>query len=204
VTKHILGLAGLSALCLAVASCSPLTPTPAAVGGQPPAAVAPAEPEAGAPVPPSRWVMARTNEIPTTARCYTLSTERVIFKVLRVTSDNRSDWDKAAEAVPETCDNGSALWDDKWYNYNMPDDGSYNLMLMWLNIDKREYAYVVIKNTPTVWIVTDSEGIVSTPGNGAEVRKHYTSDGKKIDIDIRNPKNASPWTSNDIWVSFGF
>ena len=141
--------------------------------------------------------------IPTTSRCYTMSTERVVFKRFFISSDSRSDWDAQARSVADTCD-GTRVWDDKWYYYTLPDNETKNLMLLWRNIDRHEYGYVVIKNTPTLWLVYTNSGGPWTPGNGQQIKRTWTTDGKRIDIDVLNPKNESGWTANDIWVSFGY
>ncbi|MDB5102094.1 MAG: hypothetical protein JWM80_6515 [Cyanobacteria bacterium RYN_339] len=189
------------ALGLATASCmAPTTPTPA------PAPMERAAPDvAGTPEGPTRHVLLTIPRgIPTTGRCYTLTTERVVFKVYKLTSDNRSDWNVQAQAVPNTCSEGSMLWDDKWYFYWLRPDIVDNLMLVWRNLDRREYGYVVIKNTPTTWLVYSSGGGPWVVKNNAMLRRTWHSDGKRIDIDVKNPNNTGGWGENDIWVSFGF
>lgn len=183
----------LLALGLAVSSC-----------GHPTTQGAPTPGQAASVDAPTRHVLASvTNGIPKTSRCYTLSTERVVFKVLFVTSDNRSDWDAKAQEVGDTCD-GTRRWDDQWYYYTLPDDKTKNLMLLWRNIDRHEWGYVVVKNTPSVWLVYDNKGGPWTPKNGEQVKRTWHSDGKRIDIDVKNPENENGWTANDIWVSFGY
>ena len=154
--------------------------------------------------PTARHVVASIeNKIPATSRCYPLTTERVVFKVYHVKSDYREDWDAQAKKVPETCD-GTRVWHDKWYWYYLPPKEVDNLMLVWRNIDRHEYGYVVVKNTPTVWLVYDNKGGPWTPGNDQQIKRTWHTDGRRIDIDVKNPKNESGWTANDIWVSFGF
>ncbi|HEY9854150.1 MAG TPA: hypothetical protein V6D05_00345 [Stenomitos sp.] len=206
--KKYLGFAYLPALCLAVASCSSSPSTLSTQHREPTAQSAATAPDdlpyaAGTPSS-TRHVQATIPQgIPTTSRCYTLSTERVVFKVFFINSDNRSDWDAKASSVGDTCD-GTRRWDDQWYYYTLPDNQTRNLMLLWRNIDRREYGYVVIKNTPSLWLVYSNSGGPWTPSNGQQIKRTWTSDGKRIDIDVLNPKNEGGWTANDIWVSFGY
>lgn len=184
----------LSAIGLTLASCSASAPTP--VGTTVESQAAPGL---------SRQVLQATvrNGIPTTSRCYTLTTERVVFKLLWVDSDNRSDWKAKAETVEDTCD-GTRVWDDKWYWYRVPPDQTRNLMLVWRNIDTQEYGYVLIKNTPSVWLIYDNRRGPVVLANDQQFKKSWTVNGRRIDIDVKNPNNTGGWTSNDIWVSFGF
>lgn len=204
------GLLALPVMCLGLSSCSP-APTPTANDVPMPVAApqgAIAQPEATAdqaPMREDRQLLQTSvpNKIPTTSRCYTLSTERVIFKVLWVESDNRSDWDTAANGVANTCE-GTRVWDDKWYWYFVPADQTKNLMLLWKNIDAAEYGYVVIKNTPSLWLVYTNTAGPFIVKNDEQLKRTWTSNGRRIDIDVKNPNNEGGWTSNDIWVSFGY
>lgn len=193
----------LTAMGLVLSSCSSSAPTP--VGAGPDAIAPPAVKADQAPQPKDRQLLQASvpNGIPTTSRCYTLSTERVVFKVLWVESDNRSDWKAKAETVTNACD-GTRVWDDKWYWYFVPPDKTRNLMLVFRNIDTNEYGYVVVKNTPTVWLVYDNRGGPTVLANDRQFKKTWTLNGRRIDIDVKNPNNTGGWTANDIWVSFGF
>lgn len=205
------GLLTLPVLCLGLSSCSSPAPTPVVNGLPAPAgaedrAVAPLESTADqAPRQDGRQLLQASvaNEIPTTSRCYTLSTERVIFKVLWVESDNRSDWKAAASGIAKTCD-GTSVWDDKWYWYYVPPNETKNLMLVWKNIDAAEHGYVVIKNTPSLWLVYTNTAGPYVIKNNEQIKRTWTSNGRRIDIDIKNPNNEGSWTANDIWVSFGY
>jgi hypothetical protein len=181
-----------AALCLISASC----------GHEPSDTKAIAE----APSLAQRHVLADVSKgIPKVARCYPLSTERAIFKLFRVKSDDRNEWIRMAEGVADVCE-GTRAWDDKWYYYTLPDDKVDNLLLVWRNIDSHAYGYVAIKNTPNLWLV------YSNTGNGGpwhikndeQLKFSWTTDGRRIDIDVKNPRNVDGWTANDIMVSFGF
>lgn len=146
--------------------------------------------------------------IPTTSGCYEVGDERVKFMVITMRSKDKAVWDQTAKDVSRTCDR-TRVWDDKWYYYSLPDDGSKHLMLLWKNLDTGRYGYAGIMNFPTWWgAFTNSNGSpalipIHIP-NGKQHKLTWTTNGKQIDIDIRNPENTGPWTGNDIWVSFGY
>ena len=200
--RQRLGFALLPALCLAMVSCAPGPPSSIAKAPLP----APASPSSDGwqvqqiffKTPP---VSIRAG-IPSSGRCYTLTTERVVFRVYWLTTDNRSDWDAMADAVLDTC-TGTRVWDGYYSWFTLPDNQTKNLMIMWRNIDRKEYGYVVIKNTPALWLVYSNSGGPWTPRNGEEVTRSWTSDGKKIVIKVQNPNNEGAWTANDIIVSLG-
>jgi hypothetical protein len=182
---------------LALSSCSSSAPPP--VGAAAGAIAAPAAPQG------QRQLLQASipKGIPNTSRCYTLTTERVVFKVLWVESDERSVWTQKALGIPNTC-TGTKVWDDKWYWYYVPPDRTRNLMLAWKNIDAGKAGFVLIKNTPTLWLIYTSSGGPFVVPNGERFKVPWTVNGRLIEIDVRNPKNEGGWTANDIWVSFGY
>ncbi|MNS20437.1 hypothetical protein D3C72_521730 [compost metagenome] len=146
--------------------------------------------------------------IPNTNGCYEVGDERVKFMVITMRTKSKAAWDETARSVSRDCDK-SRVWDDRWYYYSLPDDGSKHLMLLWKNLDTGKYGYAGIMNFPTWWgAFTNSTGspelIPYYIPNGQQKKLTWTTNGKQIDIDIRNPENTGPWTANDIWVSFGY
>lgn len=146
--------------------------------------------------------------IPSTSGCYDVGDERVKFMVITMRSKTKAAWDQTAKSVSRDCDK-TRVWDDKWYYYSLPDDGTKHLMLLWKNLDTGKYGYAGIMNFPTWWgAFTNSNGgpelIPIYIENGKQKKLTWTTNGHQIDIDIRNPENTGPWTGNDIWVSFGY
>jgi hypothetical protein len=119
--------------------------------------------------------------------------------------NDRQKIDKVAQSLmSQTQGQVSANWDDAWYKVTLPDNRVKNLLLIWNNVDSREYGWVAIRNTPKQWQLLTSSGKWFTPGNGDQVKRTYFSNGVRIDLDILNPANTGRITPNDIFVSFGF
>ncbi|MFN3428770.1 MAG: hypothetical protein ACK46X_02325 [Candidatus Sericytochromatia bacterium] len=130
------------------------------------------------------------------------------FMVIPMRSKTKVTWDAVAKSVSRDCDT-TRLWDDKWYYYTLPDDGTKHLMLLWKNLNTGKYGYAGIMNFPTWWgAFTNSNGgpeaIPIHLENGKQRKLSWTTNGYQINIDILNPENTGPWTGNDIWVSFGY
>jgi hypothetical protein len=105
--------------------------------------------------------------------------------------------------VSSRCDR-TDLWDDNWYYWTLPDNRNKYLLLVWKNLNSGEYGYTFIQNTPeTWWYKTNNSGFRSIP-NGEQRKLTWSTNGTKIDIDIKNPENSNGWTANDIWYSFGY
>ncbi|MDB5101429.1 MAG: hypothetical protein JWM80_5850 [Cyanobacteria bacterium RYN_339] len=167
------------------------------------AVVACAHPPAAVTTPVRHTLSKLPNGIPGVNDCYRLRTQRVVFKVFRVLSVDRADWDAQARAVTNDCI-GTRIWDDQWYYYTLDDSREVVQLLVWRNIDAHEYGYLAIRNTPSQWLVYTNAGGPWVVGNGQQIKRTWTSDQTRIDIDVKNPKNTGSWTANEIWASFGY
>jgi hypothetical protein len=101
----------------------------------------------------------------------------------------------------------SHIRDDKWYWASLSETRNEVLLLVWWNMDERKYGWVAIKNTPERFLVrsNSSQGWVTPDEGGDKEYYQWTINGKKLDIDVRNPKNErNSWTRYDIWYSFGY
>jgi hypothetical protein len=187
--RVVLGLVTVPAMGLALAGCSTWNPAPP-VGGAPPAS-----PRA------ERQVLQAgiAETMPFISQCYRLTTERVLFKVLRTVTDDRDRWNAIARAVNPACKD-SQVWDNQYYYYRLAPDET--LMLLYKNIDTERYGYMVIKNAPTLWLVYTNNTGPFVVKNGETFTRSWTSDGRRIRMHVYNPNNAGDWTPNDIWVSF--
>jgi hypothetical protein len=135
--------------------------------------------------------------------CYNVGDEKVKFVSQIVYTNFDSELKQIASSVSAICD-GTDVWDDKWYFWTLPDNRAKYLLLTWKNLNSGEYGYAFIQNTPqTWWYKTNSSGFQSIP-NGVQRKQTWSTNGTKIDIDLKNPKNSNGWTANDIWYSFGY
>jgi hypothetical protein len=122
---------------------------------------------------------------------------------------------KAAENQYYKKKRATHIWDDKWYYTTLPaidrdDKKNRSAQKHWLitamtfkSNGKRSIAYGVIVNTPNWWYV-QSNNKADVVKNGQQVKYRFTLNGHRMDLDFKNPKNTSGWTSNDIWYSFGY
>jgi hypothetical protein len=135
--------------------------------------------------------------------CYMIGDERVKFVSQVVNTNSDGDLKTIASSVSSLCDK-TDVWDDKWYYWTLPDNRNKYLLLSWKNLNSGEYGYVFIQNTPeTWWYKTNSKGFKEIP-NGEQRKETWSTNGTKIDIDLKNPKNSGDWTPDDIWYSFGY
>ena len=134
--------------------------------------------------------------------CYKIGDERVKFVARVVTTNTDSQLKSILSSLPRSCDS-THVWDDKWYSYTLPDDRPKYLLLMWKNITTGEGGYAFIQNTPKHWWYKTNNDGFKTLSNNDSAKLSWWSNGRRIDIDIKNPKNLGGWTPNDIWYSFG-
>lgn len=198
------GLRCVSALAIVLAGCALPPASPSATDDLPPSRALQPFPGEQSEAPGRAAQADRhlllTRGIPTLRRCYTLSTERVVFKVYFLAGDSRADWDAQVKAIPDTCD-GTRSWDGAWYYYTVPDSGNNKLMIAWRNIDSQDFGYVLIKNTPSRWTVGTTGGRLWPLENDETRRFSFQTNGRQILIAVKNPKNEGEWTANDIWVT---
>ena len=139
-----------------------------------------------------------------TASYYRIGDERVKFKAFIVSTTKQSELHKLAANTKNQKD--THIWDDKWYYWTLPDDRNKYLLLTWYNPDAGEYAWLVIRNTPSKWYYkTNGNSNWRTISNEQQIKQTWWSNGHRIDIDVLNPGNGDGgWTPNDIWYSFGY
>lgn len=144
---------------------------------------------------------------------YSMSGDRVLLGVLRITVDDWRDKREIDRQVQESGDM-NYLWDDQWYFETMSDSRNDLLVLFWRNIDLGRVGWVAIKNTPNTWFYTSDRRNADWTGieNGEKVNIHWpryygscNTNGPDgcLSIDIKNPENTDGYTSDDILVSFG-
>lgn len=135
--------------------------------------------------------------------CYNVGNERVKFVAQEVYTNVDGDLKRIAQSVSSAC-NAAHVWDDKWYYWRLPDNRAKYLLLVWKNLNSGEYGYAFIQNTPQDWwYKTNSRGFATVP-NGQQKKITWSTNGYRIDIDLKNPENRNGWTANDIWYSFGY
>ncbi|MFM6079636.1 MAG: hypothetical protein ACKPCI_14200, partial [Dolichospermum sp.] len=135
--------------------------------------------------------------------CYNVGDEQVKFVSIIVDTNNDDSLRNIANSVSSACD-VTDTWDDKWYYWTLPDNRNKYLLLIWKNLSSSEYGYAFIQNTPEAWwYKTNSGGFQSIP-NGEQRKLNWSTNGHRIDIDLKNPKNSNGWTANDVWYSFGY
>ncbi len=135
--------------------------------------------------------------------CYNIGDEQIKFVASIVDTNNDNSLKRIASSVPTRCDD-THVWDDKWYYWTLPDNRNKYLLLTWKNITTGEYGYAFIHNTPQNWWYKTNESGYATIANNQQKKLTWSSNGHRIDIDIKNPENRNGWTANDIWYSFGY
>jgi len=104
------------------------------------------------------------------------------------------------------------VWDDNWYQKFVPENGSEYLLIIAHDLTAGRYSWVAVKNSPSKWTVMDNHGNISHPRNGENVKATRTFNGRRVDLDIRNPDNADRGfadhgllnSDEDIYYSFGY
>jgi len=88
------------------------------------------------------------------------------------------------------------------------------IVLVWYNVETREYGWCAIKNTSDHWYVASDYHPWTTqkdftrnrgPSWGLDTTKmefKWMNNGAPITIWFRNPENENGWTKHDIWYRF--
>jgi hypothetical protein len=102
----------------------------------------------------------------------------------------------------------SHIWDDAWLWYSLPDNQEKYFLFAWYNWDfsptQYQYGWMAVRNRPAYWEVRANDGSYVQPGNDSQVKKTYTTNGYRVDLDFYNPDNEGDWTPNDFWYGFGY
>ncbi|MGI0485087.1 hypothetical protein ACN4EK_06595 [Pantanalinema rosaneae CENA516] len=135
--------------------------------------------------------------------CFNIGDEKIKFVAQVVSTNVDSDLRRISSSISSAC-NGTHVWDDKWYHWTLPDNRPKYLLLTWKNSTTGEYGYAFIQNTPKHWWYKTNDAGFKTIANDEQKKLTWWSNGHRIDIDLKNPKNTNRWTANDIWYSFGY
>jgi hypothetical protein len=136
---------------------------------------------------------------------YRVGNDRVRFIAMEVSGKfTTSDIMAKARSVVNSYKGRTQAWDDLWYARRLPTSGDTYLLVLWHNMDKNQMGWAAVKNSPQTWSVKTNDGLTYTPTNDQYVKKTYTVNGKRIDLDLKNPTNDHGWTSNDFFYGFGY
>lgn len=137
---------------------------------------------------------------PTAVR-YRIGSERIKFKAQVVYSTENATLNALTQDTKYW--NGTHVWDDAWYYWSLPDNRARYLLLTWYNTTADEYGWLVLdKDSDGWWYKTNSNGWQKLYENEFYTATWHTN-GYRVDIDIRNPRNTGDWNQYDIWYSFG-
>jgi len=89
----------------------------------------------------------------------------------------------------------------------LPEDSPAVLILTWYNLANHEFGWSAIKNTDDHWYVSSKYQSWITQKDYTPSENmwfNWVSNGTKISIFFRNPKNENGWTPDDIWYQFNY
>jgi hypothetical protein len=137
---------------------------------------------------------------------YSVGDERVKFFFATVEPHDWQSKGELAELVKPLLNRKAKthVWDDEWYWTSLPSNRNKVVLLVWWNYDAHELGWVAIKNTLEQWYVRSNDSPWTTVRGGRTQTYSWHTNGRKIDIDLKNPLNRHGWTEDDIWYSFGY